>query len=330
MSLHLAGCCCTQLSCAEFAECAPETVEFPCITVTAEYTMTSSAGQLFRYFITMELRDVVLTFNPATGCYTSTEGFVDARHETEFCALPASGPYNAAAGHCCPECNARCCGDQRTVEVVNQPIGNGLSICCVFPCGAAADPLLRMEFNGTYNATFTDCDNAPAAFGCCGAVVCDPPYPNGIALGFRAWTNLSCDATQWFRCRTVDTYWGGHGGLWPTRLSTNICGTGYQFENPSCVYEPDATVFNCAKTTFGVPFTHYQVCTCPTEFCRGFTCVSQQVPVQIFTKCCGCSLSDPQQILCPSPIPQNENGRVTNVVQCDTMESTFCQPVVPP
>jgi hypothetical protein len=329
------GCCCESISCPEFAECAPETVEFPCITVTAEYTATSSAGQLYRYYITMELRDVVMEFDASTNCYTSTEGFVDARYEFEACALPDAGPFNAAAGHCCPACNALCCGDSRTVEVLNQAIGPNLKVCCVFPCGGDAAPLLRMEFTGNYTGTFTDCDNAAANPGCCGAVVCDPPYTAGIDLGFRAWTNLSCDATTWFRCRTVDTYWGGHGGLWPSRILSNICGAGYQFENPSCTIEPDATVFNCAKTSFGVPFTHYQVCTCPAEICAGYYCVDRFVPLPvIYTQCCGCTIFHPRQLFCDAiggaSFPANDNGRVTNVVECDTMESTFCQPVVPP
>lgn len=327
MSNHRAACCCTEILCPEFKECAPNEVLLPCITLSSEYTLTSSAGQLYRYSIDIELHNVALAFDKSTGCYTSYAGTIDVQYTSELCSVFGTGNYNAADGHCCPSCATRCCGTSQTISVVNQAVGSAMTICCTNPC-LANPPLLKLEFSASFNATITDCYNATVAAGCCGSQVCDTPYAGTLGIAFRAWTNVSCDATQWFRCRTVDLNWGRLNGSdyqWPARLTTNICGTGYQFEYPTCTVDPVTLQFNCAKTTFGSPFTHYIVCTCATEFCRGFTCTSTLTPPTI-TQCCGCSLFDPYQLFC-TPV-QNENGRITGVVYCERLDSTFCQPSV--
>lgn len=349
MSLHRSACCCQTISCPEFAECAPALVTFPKIQFNRvqEVRWPIGTGHQLRTEIAVTITDLELQYDSGSGCYVMTEN--PAQVEISFTSSVYDvlhGTVNVAVSGCvCPPCLQTCLWERWTFTA-NDTVTTGITLCCVTPCGPSNAPVLMMEANinvdGVYD--YEARDTSATNCGTCKPVVRPLGYPDPgpYPLAFRAYTNLTCDESTWFKCRTVDFYWGdsmGSNFFFTGRISPADTCHEYQFEKPYCEYDgesPTRTVFNCLKGPYGAMLTHFDTCSCdlpplyyPTE------CIdTSKPPCESFIKCCSnrpalpCDPITPPY--CPTGFPDpccNSDGVIPWRRQCDFLASLWEQPV---
>lgn len=321
-SLGPAGCCCTDLTCPDFVQCAPgPCIRIPSMTFRHEQRTESSACTLEERTIEVTIRDVIMVFDPLSACYVLVSAEMDVSYSDKTWGVfgifggSAGEIFDAADGECCPACQACCPLSENTFTATNHPVGYGISLCCIKPCGINSQPVLKLEVdtfaNGTWQSWTYD---ATQPRGCCGPMVTDGPFSSYLDVAFRSYTPLSCNISSWFHCRTLDWNWGDNQGKngsgWsfgriPDTTGGNpldeICSGEYRHERPQCLPDgegyPTITDIDCLKAGFGVLRTHYEVCSCELDsypsqtgsnlLVHAFTCVdSTGINFGCGTNCC--------------------------------------------
>ena len=293
MPLKKKFCCCANLDCDGFAACAPgPCIKMPLMTFKREQKHWNSGCTLALRELEFIVRDAILQWDSFSRCYYLQCAEVEVHFREQLWSMfaPWGGQktFDTSLGECCPDCLSCCRVSDVTFDVAPQPISNGISLCCVSPCGAGSSKdLLRMRFNWVLTGLLETSSLDPATNpGCCGSLVSDGPLSWGMLFYFEAWTPLNCDPGEWFKCRSVNFYGGDlisgdtngigwAGGRIPGttggRKINRICDGAYEHERPACVVPPGGlspteVVLDCLDAGHGTLATHYAVTSCrPTQ-----------------------------------------------------------------
>lgn len=334
---NLAPACCCTITCTEFAACAPgPCIRIPLMVFRREQREENSACTLTIRELDFIIRDATFEWDAFSRCYLLQCAEVEAHYREQLWATfsPWGGTktFDIAEGDCCPDCLQCCKVSDTTFDVPPSPLANGISICCVQPCGLDSKPLFRMVFDRFLNGDLEQqySAGAPGA-DCCPALVTDGVVPSFLFFRFDVWTPVTCDITKWFQCRSVDWRIGDvlpggdtNGWGWSSGRITGgpipappappgapkinlICDGAYEHERPGCSYgpggDPDQTILDCAQLGHGTLGTTFDVTSCrPTDaYPDTIWDPSANLELDYWFECIDSSSSDP----CPIKVCGN-------------------------
>ena len=266
-------CCCDGFDCVDWLECLPEqiTVSF---SYVREYTVKDDGNKYSRRYEEFRATDVVLQFNPFTGCMASTGEGGTFEYELRF----EQGTYPRGAFYVdvCPPCkDLQPCTEQVTTASGAVDFLE-VRICCYDPCNHPQRDYptntLDLELYATgseYLNVFGEC---VAAFG--GSI---PPYPVPLELKARMYGKWECLDALTFSCRGWDEqYWRNNALAVPPYLYTipfpqpsYICSGEYFFPYQCIGFGPtQKTSYNLLCDSLpGAPLEHFDVETCELDYC---------------------------------------------------------------
>ena len=318
---HRMACCCGGVDCSQWLECAPQQISFPRIFLERKQTTNSSAGLLVENVLEIEILDLVLVFDPGTGCYypaAESDCVVNVNH-AERTWFVFSGTFDVNLGHRCPDCQERCFSREWTFTS-SAPLNTAFkSLCCVLPCGPnSTEPRIRLEWEDYVDGSLTlkigDIDQAIQ--GRCVQTYEWEDEPWTVPYGFDIWLQNECMSVDTWKCRAVDFYrWDlGPGGVPPGFYNgsffngripntvggnplNEICDGEYNYERPLCLPNelgnPVIPTLPCLTAkAWGARATHYAVTSCElndrnqpggSALCAQLTCIDSS---KVGAQCC--------------------------------------------
>jgi hypothetical protein len=265
-------CCCDDIDCVEWTACLPAqiTVSF---SYEREYTVTDDGNQFSRRYEKFTATNVVMQFDAFFGCMVSTGEGGTFVYELRF----EQGTYPRLAFYVddCPPCkDLQPCTEQ--VTTASGAVGPvEVRICCYDPCN---DPqrdypanTLDLELYATGSEYLNVYGECIPVFG--GSI---PPYPVPLALKARMYGQWECLDALTFECRSWDEeYWRANASISPAKLDNSslypqgVCSGAYaQAYNCIGFGTPQKTSYNLlCESAPGAPLEHFDVETCPADFC---------------------------------------------------------------
>jgi hypothetical protein len=266
-------CCCDGITdCDQWFACLPAQITISG-SYTREYTVKDDGQQYFRRYERFTFTDVVLQYDPVSGCMASTGEGGTFTYELRF--EQSTYPRLAFYVDDCPPCRdiQPCTEDVTTASGAVGPVE--IRICCYDPCN---DPVrayptntLDIELYATGTAYFNSFGECVAAFG--GSI---PPYPTPIAVKARMYGKWECLNALTFECRSWDDfYWRSNAVAAPTPLDNTlfypqgICAGAYATPYQCIGFgSPVKTSYNLlCESAPSVPIVHFDVTTCDQEVC---------------------------------------------------------------